>query len=171
MPIPFARILAKIFFERFFHAFVSCGRWTFVFFGGARFSAPPAFTTLPPRYARHRLARWKPRCSSSHTSASHLRGSPETARSMCRFQARKWSKPHRGFAKKAFARPLHREGYNRVTPSVIPQQQAADGMTAPPKRRAKIEKQLRAEARSCHQNRRSKVRGTQELCWGVSGGV
>ena len=29
----------------------------------------------------------------------------ETARSMRRFQARKWSKPHRGFAKKAFARP------------------------------------------------------------------
>ena len=29
----------------------------------------------------------------------------ETARSMCRFQVRKWSKPHRGFAKKALAHP------------------------------------------------------------------
>ena len=164
---------------------MSCGRVLFGGRGGARFSAPPAFTTLPPRYARHRLARWKPRCSSSHTSASHLRGSPETARSMCRFQARKWSTPHRGFAKKAFARPLHREGYNRVTPSVSLRSTAppreeprewrlevgAAATEAMPQSPPRHKKQLRAEARSCHQNRRSKVRGTQELCWGVSGGV
>ena len=42
----------------------------------------------------------------------------ETARSMCRFQVRKWSKPHRGFAKNALAHPLHRGGYIEVTPSV-----------------------------------------------------
>ena len=41
----------------------------------------------------------------------------ETARTMRRFQARKWPKLHRGFSKKAFARPLHREGKNKVTPS------------------------------------------------------
>ena len=34
----------------------------------------------------------------------------EMARSMCHFQARKRSKPHRGFAKKALSRPLHRGG-------------------------------------------------------------
>ena len=42
---------------------------------------------------------------------THLRGSPETARTMRRFQVRKWSKPHRGFAKKALSRP-RRGGYN-----------------------------------------------------------
>ena len=36
---------------------------------------------------------------------------------MGNFQVRRRSKPHRGFAKKAPAHPLHREGYNKVTPS------------------------------------------------------
>ena len=36
----------------------------------------------------------------------------ETARTMRRFQARKWSTPHCGVDKKAFARPLYREGLN-----------------------------------------------------------
>ena len=32
---------------------------------------------------------------------------------MCRFQARKWTTPHRGVVKKTFARPLHRGGENQ----------------------------------------------------------
>ena len=72
--------------------------------------------------------------SSSHTSASHLRGSPETARTMRRFQVRKWSKPHRGFAKKALAHPLHRGGYGRV-------------IAHPPKRRLRRGKAVWSAAR------------------------
>ena len=52
------------------------------------------------------LARRKPRCSSSHASATHLRGNPEMARTMRHFQVRKWSKPHCSFAKKALAHPF-----------------------------------------------------------------
>ena len=45
------------------------------------------------RAATQRLARWCPRFGQ------------ETARKMCRFQARKRSKPQRGFDKKALSRP------------------------------------------------------------------
>ena len=48
--------------------------------------------------------------SSSHTSASHLRGSPETPRTMGHFQVRKWQRAHRALCKKALAHPLHRGG-------------------------------------------------------------
>ena len=51
--------------------------------------------------------------SSSHTSASHLRGSPETPRTMGHFQVRKWQRAHRALCKKALAHPLHRGGYGR----------------------------------------------------------
>ena len=50
--------------------------------------------------------------SSSHASASHLRGSPISARTMRRFQVRKWQRAHRALCKKALAHPLHRGGYN-----------------------------------------------------------
>ena len=43
--------------------------------------------------------------SSSHASASHLRGSPISARTMGHSQVRRRSKPHRGFDKKALFRP------------------------------------------------------------------
>ena len=54
--------------------------------------------------------------SSSHASASHLRGSPISARTMGHSQARKWQKAHRGFAKKALSRPLHRGGQHCRAP-------------------------------------------------------
>ena len=44
------------------------------------------------------------RCSLSRAVEPAL--GQEMARSMCHFQARKWSKPHRGFDKKALSRPL-----------------------------------------------------------------
>ena len=49
--------------------------------------------------------------SSSHTSASHLRGSPETAHTMRRFQLRKRQRAHRALCKKALAHP-RRGGQN-----------------------------------------------------------
>ena len=81
------------------------------------------------------LARWKPCCSSSHASATHLRGNPETTRTMRHFQVRKWSKPHCGLAKKALAHPFPT---NRLlthnlcgSPKIIPQNSLRDFCGSP----------------------------------------
>ena len=51
----------------------------------------------------------------------------ETARSMCRFQVRKWSKPHRGFAKNALAHPSAREPMDTMKLIAAKEMQARQG--------------------------------------------
>ncbi|HIZ72896.1 MAG TPA: hypothetical protein H9964_04895, partial [Candidatus Gallimonas intestinavium] len=51
----------------------------------------------------------------------------ETARSMRRFQVRKWSKPHRGFAKNALAHPSKREPRDTMKLIATQEMQAKQG--------------------------------------------
>ena len=60
------------------------------------------------RFVNNPSVRLLPRLTPSRAVETAL--GQEMARSMCHFQARKWSTPHRGVDKKAFARPLHRGG-------------------------------------------------------------
>ena len=74
-----------------------------------RLLAPYTGEAKSRRWLNNPSVRRVPRLPPSRAVESVL--GQETAQTMCRFQARKWSTPHRGVDKKAFARPLHRGDY------------------------------------------------------------
>ena len=180
MPIPFARILAKIFFERFFHAFVSCGRWTFFLGGAPRLLQPSRRAMLGTVSRDGNRAALLPTHLLRICVGALKRHAPCAVSKLANGQSHTVALPRKHLLAPYTGRAiLVRLSQSRCARQLPHGRSQGNGDWRWARRRRRqcrsrrraIKKQLRAEARSCHQNRRSKVRGTQELCWGVSGGV